>query len=109
MIITTTTKYSQHITKQPHLYAETFVSFAVYPRTVMIIGQADCYIPVAIKPNSLATVNVVIYQHLAIGTGFDPRPLHVCLWLTKWFWDIFCSENFDLSVRTISKIFLTHS
>ena len=75
----------------------------------MIIGQADCYIPVAIKPNSLATVDAVSYQLLVIGAGFDPRPLHVGLWWTKWFWEIFCSENFDLSVRIISKIFFTLS
>jgi len=75
----------------------------------MIIRQVDCYIHVAIKPNSLATVDAVSYQLLAIGAGFDPRPIYVCLWWTKWFWDIFCSENFDLSVRIISKIFFTHS
>jgi len=75
----------------------------------MIIGKADCYIPVAIKPNSLATVDAVSYRLLAIGTGFDPRPIHVSLWWTKWFWNIFYSENFDLSLGIFSQIFFTHS
>jgi len=75
----------------------------------MITGQADGYIPVTIKPNSLATVDAVSNQLLALGAGFDPRPIHVGLWWTKWFWDIFYSENFDLSVRIISHILFKNS
>jgi len=63
----------------------------------MINGQADDYITVAIKPTSLGMVIGVNCQLLGMGVGLDPRPLHVGLWWTKWHWDIFCSENFDLS------------
>ena len=90
------------------LYAEPIGSSANLPtNTESIDGQADCFIPSDIKPTSLAPVDAVIYQLLAMGAGFDPRPLHVGLWWTKWFWDIFYSENFDLSVRIISKFSLS--
>jgi len=46
----------------------------------MIIRQADRYIPVAIKPDSLAIADAVMGQLLAMGAGFEPRPLHVFLW-----------------------------
>jgi len=61
-------------TKPSARWTDRFIcSLSTY--TEMITGQADCYIPAAIKPNSLATVDAVSYQLLAIGAGFDPRPI----------------------------------
>jgi hypothetical protein len=88
------------------LYAEPIGSSAnLSTNTVSIDGQADCFIPSDIKPTSLAPVDAVIYQLLAMGAGFDPRPLHVGVWWTKWFWGMFYSKNFDFSIR----IFFTYS
>jgi len=38
----------------------------------MITGQADYYVPVDIKPNSLAIVDAVNYQILTRGSGSIP-------------------------------------
>ena len=45
----------------------------------MIIGQADCYIPSDIKPNSLAMVDAVNYQLIARGSVSIPgHSTYVC-------------------------------
>ena len=72
----------------------------------MIIGQPDCYISVAIKPNFIATAHVVNCQILAMETGFEPSSVHLGLRWTKWYWGLFYSENFDLPLRIISQISL---
>jgi len=46
----------------------------------MINIQADFYITVAIKPNSLAMADAVIGQLLAMGSAFEPILLQVGLW-----------------------------
>ena len=77
--------------------------------TEMMIGQADSYVPADIRRNSLAIVDAVNYQQLASGVRRDPRPIPVGLWWSKWYWDIFYSENFDRSIRIISHIFFSNS
>jgi len=46
----------------------------------MMIRQADRYITVAIKPDSLAMADAFIGQLLAMGSAFEPNLLHVGLW-----------------------------
>ena len=51
-------------------------------------------------------VNADNCQLLAMWAGFEARPLHVGLWWTKWYWDIFYSENIALPLSIVSKISL---
>jgi hypothetical protein len=48
--------------------------------TEMIIRQADCCVPVAIKLDFLVMVDEVNGQLLAMGVGFEPRTFHVGFW-----------------------------
>jgi len=84
------------MTKQYCLYGEPIGSSAIYPQTQNYGRTSWLLYTCRYKTNFFTYGRSVSYQLIAIGAGFDPSALHVCLWWTKWFWDIFYSKNFDL-------------
>jgi hypothetical protein len=68
----------------------------------LISQQAERYIPVAIRPNSINVAHAVNFRPNTMKAWFDPEAMHVRFWEDKWHWHRLPAEHSELN----SKCFL---
>jgi hypothetical protein len=65
----------------------------------LISQQAELYISVAIKPNSLNMIHAVNFRPNTMRAWFETEAMHVGFGEDKWHWHSFLAEHFELSCK----------
>lgn len=73
-------------------------SFYLQTQTWPLKVQTFLYLPVAIRPNSLAIAYVVNFLPSTRRARFEPKEIHVFL-VDKRQWDRFCSANYEFPCK----------